>query len=202
VNVLNERSYRDAIALAQRQLQAAEADLSVGQSKLTAYRQSRGDINPQATGQAQIELVSALTAQLAGARAQLNALGGAISHSSPQYQVLAARVRGLEGQVAAQQGRLAGSGRAIASGISGFENLQLRQQFLAKRYEAAAASLDRARDQALRQQLYLVRVVDANKPVKALYPERWRILATVVIGLLLAYSIGWLIVAGVREHAA
>ena len=39
-------------------------------------------------------------------------------------------------------------------------------------------------------------------PVKALYPERWRVLATLLIGLLLAYSIGWLIVAGVREHSA
>ena len=97
---------------------------------------------------------------------------------------------------------LTGSSQAIATDIGGFENLQLRQSFLAKRYEAAAASLDKARDNALRQQLYLVRVVDANMPVKALYPERWRILATVVIALLLAYSIGWLIVAGVREHAA
>ena len=39
-------------------------------------------------------------------------------------------------------------------------------------------------------------------PQKALYPERGRILLTVLIALLLAYAIGWLIVAGVREHAA
>jgi capsular polysaccharide transport system permease protein len=39
-------------------------------------------------------------------------------------------------------------------------------------------------------------------PVKSTYPERWRILGTVVVALLLIYSIGWLIVAGVREHAA
>jgi len=44
--------------------------------------------------------------------------------------------------------------------------------------------------------------VNPNMPVKALFPERWRILATVLISLLLVYSIGWLIVAGVREHAA
>jgi len=44
-------------------------------------------------------------------------------------------------------------------------------------------------------------VVDANRPVKAMFPERGRILATVMIVLFLVYSIGWLLVAGVREHA-
>lgn len=202
VNILNTRSYNDSIANARRQLAQAEADLAQVQVRLTQFRQRRADIDPQASGQAQIGLVSGLNTQLAVARAQLAAMGNAISRSSPQYQALSARVAALSGQVAAQSGRLAGGGRAIANDISGFEALQLRQQFLGKRYEAAAASLDKARDQAIRQQLYLVRVVDANMPVKALYPERWRILATVVVALLLAYSIGWLIVAGVREHAA
>jgi capsular polysaccharide transport system permease protein len=202
VNQLNQRSYRDAIRMAERQLAQAETDLGAIQGQLTSFRQSRREIDPEASGQAQIGVVAGLNGQLAAARAQLSAMGQAIDHGSPQYRALAARVGALQAQVNAQAGRLAGGSGAIASNIGGFERLQLRQQFLAKRYEAAAASLDKARDQALRQQLYLVRVVDANRPVKALYPERWRILATVVISLLLAYSIGWLIAAGVKEHAA
>lgn len=202
VNKLNVRSFNDALANARNQLADAETQLAQVQGRMTRYRQASRDIDPQASGQAQIGLVSGLTAQLAASRAQLAAMGAAISKSSPQYQALAARVSALQGQVNAQSGRLAGGSQAIAADIGGYENLQLRQQFLAKRYEAAAASLDKARDNAFRQQLYLVRVVDANMPVKALYPERWRILLTVVIALLLVYSIGWLIVAGVREHAA
>ena len=202
VNLLNVRSYQDAIAMAQRQLADAEQALTASQGQLTAFRRTRGDIDPQASGQAQIGLVTGLTAQLSTARAQLSAMGGMINASSPQYRALASRVAALQAQVNAQSGRLTGGNHAIANDISGFQGLELRRQFLAKRYEAAAASLDKARDQAIRQQLYLVRVVDANQPVKALYPERFRILATVVIALLLTYSIGWLIVAGVKEHAA
>jgi capsular polysaccharide transport system permease protein len=37
-------------------------------------------------------------------------------------------------------------------------------------------------------------------PVKPLFPQRGRILATFVVILLLVSSIGWLIAAGVREH--
>ena len=202
VNILNVRSFNDALAMSQRQLAEAESNLAAAQGRLTSFRQTRRDIDPQASGQAQIGLVTTLSGQLAAARAQLNAMGSMISPSSPQYQAVASRVRALQAQVSSQSGRLTGGQTAIAADLSGYEGLRLRQEFLAKRYEAAAASLDRARDQAVRQQLYLVRVVDPNMPVKALFPERWRILITVVVVLLISYSIGWLIVAGVREHAA
>ena len=202
VNVLNLRSYTDALAGSKRQLAEAEDALAASQGKLTSFRQNRGDIDPQASGQAQIALVSTMTGQLAAARAQLSAMGGMIDHSSPQYRALAGRVAALQAQVSAQSGRLVGGSGAIANDISGYEGLRLRQDFLAKRYEAAASSLEKAREQAIRQQLYVVRVVDANMPTKALFPQRVKILSTVVIALLLAYAIGWLIVAGVREHAA
>jgi capsular polysaccharide transport system permease protein len=202
VNVLNQRSYNDAIAQSRVQLADAEAKLEAVQGRLTSFRQTRRDIDPQASGQAQIGLVSTLSGQLSAARAQLNAMGTLISHSSPQYQAVSARVQALQAQVGAQSGRLTGGQQTIANDISGYEGLRLRQEFLAKRYEAAAASLEHARENAQRQQLYLVRVVDPNLPVKSLYPQRGRTLATVVIVLLLVYSIGWLIVAGVREHAA
>lgn len=202
VNMLNERTYSDAIENSRRQLAEAETALAVSDSQMTAFRRNRGDIDPQASGQAQLGLVSSMTGELAKARAQLNAMGGMISHSSPQYQALAAHVNALQAQLGAQSGRLTGSSSAIANDISGYQALEMRRGFLAKRYEAAAASLQGALQQAQQQQLYLVRVVDANMPVKALFPERWRILLTVLIALLLVYSIGWLIAAGVREHAA
>jgi capsular polysaccharide transport system permease protein len=202
VNDLNVRSYNDSIAQSRRQLTETEDALTAMQARMTKFRQSSSDIDPQASGAAQIGLVTSLTGQLATARAQLNGMGGMINHSSPQYQALAKRVQALSAQVAAQSGRLVGSGDAIANDIGGYEELKMRRDFLGKRYEAAAAALQQAREQALRQQLYVVRVVDANLPVKSLYPERGRTLLTVFIALLLTYSIGWLIAAGVREHAA
>lgn len=202
VNILNRRSYEDSIANARRQLDDSEQALKKAEMRLTLFRQARRDVDPQASGQAQIGLVTTLTGQLASTRAQLQSMGRMISVNSPQYQATAARVRALETQVGTQSNRLAGNGpNTIANDVSDYQSLILRQEFLSKRYEAAAASLERARETAERQQLYVVRIVDANMPVKPLFPERWRILSTVVIALLLTYSIGWLIVAGVREHS-
>lgn len=202
VNELNERSYADEIAHARRTLDEAEAALTANDKAMTAFRHKSGDIDPQATGAAQIGVVSGLTAQLAAARAQLQTMSGVISPSSPQYQALAAHVRSMEAQIGAQSGKLTGRSDSITNDVGEYQTLMLRRDFLNKRFEVAAAGVEKAREQALQQQLYLVRVVNPNMPVKALFPERWRILATVLVSLLLVYSIGWLIVAGVREHAS
>ncbi|WP_254602130.1 lipopolysaccharide biosynthesis protein [Sphingomonas bacterium] len=202
VNVLNRRSYADSIAMAGRQLRDTENELSQTQIDITRFRKVRSDIDPKALGNAQIGIVSTLTSDLASARAQLAAMGRMINHTSPQYQALAARVSALQAQLSAQSGRLTGNNSAIVNDISGYETLQMRQEFLSKRYEAAAAALEKARDQAQRQQLYVVRVVEPNMSVKALFPERGKIVLTVAVALLILYALGWLIVAGMREHAA
>lgn len=202
VNALNRRAYDDTLAVSRRQLAEAEQAVAQAQGAMTRFRQGRRNFDPPTSGEAQIRLVSNLTATLAAARAQLASMAGTIAPSSPQYRATAARVRALEAQVGAQSGRLAGSGPTMASDLGAYEALRLRQDFAAKRYAAAAAAVEKAREQAQKQQLFVVRVVEPNMPQKALYPRRWTILATVFCGLLLLYGIGWLIAAGVKEHAA
>ena len=202
VNTLNDRLYQTGLGVAREPLAEAEAGVTRAQRALTAYRQGRRNIDPQATGEAQVGLVSQLQAQLSAARAQQAALGASLSTSSPQYQAAARRVTALAAQVGAQEGRLTGGRNNIAGSIGGFEELQLRQNFAAKRYDAAAASLQKAREQAQRQQLFIVRVVEPNLPQKAEYPKGLKTVLTVFFALLLAYAIGWLIAAGMKEHAA
>ena len=201
VNELNERTYRDSVSSARAQLADAERAAAIIQSRITSFRQNRGDIDPAGTGEAQIQMVAAMTASLSAARAQLAAMGALISPSSPQYLALQQRVRSLERELAGQSGRLTGTGSTIAGNLGGYEDLKVRQDFVAKRYEAAAANLEKAREQVGRQQLYLVRIVEPNRPVKSQFPQRHRTVLTVMIGLMIAYMIGWLLVAGVREHA-
>lgn len=202
VNVLNHRAYDSTLKLARMQLAEAETALAQSQAAMTNFRQGRRIIDPVAIGQAQIGVVSGIQTSLAQARAQRAAMAGTIAPSSPQARALDARIRALEGQLGAEQARLAGGGNAIASNVGDYQGLQLRQQFASKRYDDAAASLQRAREQAIRQQLFVVRVVEPNLPVKALYPKSLRVVGTVFVGLTLCYALGWLILAGVREHAA
>ncbi len=202
VNRMNTRRYGDAVAAAQAQLQTAEQRISQIQGRITSYRQQGRDIDPEASGETQLRLVSGLKTQLAAAQASLAAMSGTISPSSPQYVALRRRVASLQGVIASQSSELTGGNRTIASNLGGYERLRVQQEFAAKNYAAASAGLIKAQEDATRQQLYIVRVVDANMPVKSLFPQRARIVLMTFIALCVAYGIGWLILAGVREHAA
>ncbi|TGX48692.1 capsule biosynthesis protein [Sphingomonas gei] len=202
VNAFNQRLLENRLAAARESLETAERGVDESQAALTGFRQSGRDIDPERTSAARITMVTQMQAELAQARAQLNSMAGAIRRDSPQYVTMAARVRALEQQVGAAESSLTGSRQATAAGLGQFENLRLKQEFSAKRFETAAAALDAAREQAVRQQLFLVRVVEPNLPGKALYPKRLKLIATVFFALLLVYAIGWLILAGIREHAA
>lgn len=202
VNAMNRRSFDDAIRVTRAQLDEAEKDVEDIQVKLTRFRQTERDIDPLNSGAEQTRLVTGIETQLATARAQLASMGSMISTTSPQYRAMAARVHALAAQVSQQNQRLTGGNHAIAADIGDYEGLKIRQDLAAKRYEAAAASLQHAREDALKQQLFITRVVEPNMPVRSLYPDRWAILATVFVSLLVIYGLGWLIAAGVREHAA
>jgi capsular polysaccharide transport system permease protein len=202
VNEMNERSYRDAVQLADRQLNEARANLTQVQAQLTGFRQREQDVDPTNSANAQIQLNAELRGNLATLSAQRATTAATIGTNNPQFQALDRQVRSLQGQLAQQEGRLTGGAGAIASGLGNYEQLRIQQGLLAKQYDAAAAAYETARQQAVRQQLYIVRVVDANMPVKSLYPKRAITLLTMFIVLTVLFGIGWLIAAGVREHAA
>ncbi len=201
INQLNVRTYRDQISSAAKELDDANTALSQAQETLTGFRRQHQDIDPEGSGKAQIGLVSQLTGNLVTARARQRAMQGVISPDSPQYRAITAQVRALETQIAGQSNRIAGTGPSIAASLGDYENLVIRRENAARRYTAVAAQYDQSRADAERKQVYLIRVVNANMPVKSLYPERGTTVLTVFFSLALAYGIGWLLLAGVREHS-
>ncbi len=201
INTLNERTYRNQISDARRELRLAEENLSEQQLLLKNFRTDERDIDPAGSGKAQLALVTEVQGNLVAARSKLESMGRFLSKSSPQYRALASQVVSLEAQVAGQSSRLAGQDTSIASSLGDYEDLMIRKEFAAQRYAAAATAFETSRAEALKQQLYLTRVVNPNLPVKSLYPERLRIVATVFFSLLMAYAIGWLLAAGVKEHS-
>jgi capsular polysaccharide transport system permease protein len=78
----------------------------------------------------------------------------------------------------------------------------MARDFARGSYNSALTSLDQARAAVLKQQYFLSRSVQPNLPEDALFPKRWLIPLSVFLALLISYGIGWLIVAGFREHAA
>lgn len=136
------------------------------------------------------------------ARAEMEAIAAQIGSNNPQYKALQSRAEAINGQLSSQEGFLVGNSRSIAARLGNYQDLELRREFESKRYAAAAAALESAREQATRQQLFVVRLVEPNMPQKATYPKAVKSIFTVFLSLAVAYGIGWLLLAGVREHSA
>jgi capsular polysaccharide transport system permease protein len=157
-------------------------------------------VDPEGSAEAQLKLVTELRKEEAMARAEMEAIAAQIGTNNPQYQALQSRAAAINGQLSSQQSFLVGNSRSIATRLGDYQDLELRREFESKRYAAAAAALESAREQATRQQLFVVRLVEPNMPQKATYPKGIKTVFTVFLALALAYGIGWLLAAGVREH--
>jgi capsular polysaccharide transport system permease protein len=202
INSFNDRALDAVMRNALGDVDVAERDLTAAQQALTRFRQGTRDIDPRLNIEGTASISAELEAQILRVRAQLQSARASLAPGSPQLQALQARLSALEAQQSGLRSRLAGSSGSLAPRLAGYEELQLRQQFAAKRYEAARTGLELARAQALKQRLFVVMVVTPNLPEKSLYPERFTLLGATLVALLLVYGIGWLLLAGVREHTA
>ena len=200
VNRLNERARSNAVKNAEIQLRIAEKAVADAQTQVLEYRNRELMIDPEKTSGAMFESLSRLQEEQQATRLRIAELSRR-SPNSPLLGDLRDRVRELDLQVVQQRRRLAGGTTSMAPKISEYEQLTLRQELATKEYSSALASLESSRADARRQQIYLDRVVTPNLPDRALYPRRIRAVFIVFVTCFLVYSIGALLIAGVREHA-
>lgn len=201
VNRLNERAHGNAIRDAESEVKLAESHVVEAQQNLLGYRTREDMLDPGKSSIAILETVAKLQTELVATQTRLAEIDNN-SPGSPLRSGLQSRVSALQQQVQSQQSRLTGSGgSSMAPKIPEYEQLMLQQEFSAKELASAMASLESSRAESRRQQIYLDRVVEANLPDKATFPKRLISVLVVFISCFIAYAIGKLLLAGVREHA-
>jgi capsular polysaccharide transport system permease protein len=156
--------------------------------------------------QAAVTLRGQMETALAQSRAELTERLNFMRPDNPALQATRNRIEALERQIAAERmrhtGTTAGSdGAVLARQLANYERLMLEREFADKQLASATASLENARLEAQRQQLFLSRIVEPNLAVYALYPRKLVNVATILVGLTIFYGIGWLLIVGMREHA-
>lgn len=201
VNRMNDRARRDAITVAQSEVDRSEQRITDVQAALTKFRLKQNTLDPTKTSTGLLDLIGRMSQESASSKAQLSELIRT-SPQSPQIPGLRNRIGALDRQIAEEQRKIVGGDSSIANTLADYERLILSREFADKSLTSAIGSLETARVEAQRQQLYLERVVEPDLADDALYPRRVVSIATVLLACLLIYGIGWLMVAGVREHTA
>lgn len=201
INRLNDRARQDAIRYTQVEVTDSEARLAAMQKRLTDFRNRETLIDPSKQSAAALDLIARLSDDVADNKARLAALD-AQAPQSPQVEALRANVAAMERQVSDERARIVGSDSSMAPRIAQYEQLLLEREMAAKMLASATTSLENAKIDAQRQQLYLERIANPNLPDHPLYPKRIRsfLLLLAICGA--CYWIVRFFTNQVLEHAA
>lgn len=199
VNRLNVRGRQDLIRYAENEVQSAKDSSRQAAVRLARFRNAQGVVDPDQQAKVQLQMISKLQDELIASRSQLMQLE-AYAPRNPQVPVLQTKIQSLSHAINVEMGKVTGGDRSLAQSAVQFERLQLESVTADKQLAAAIASLEEARNEAQRKQAYVERIVDPELPDAPLEPRRIRgILTTFIFGLI-AYGIGSMLLAGMREH--
>ena len=200
INQLNERGRQDMIKFATSEVADAEQNAKNAALALAVFRNDKVVFDPERQSTLQLQLTSKLQDEIIANRTQLAQLRS-IAPDNPQIDALKKRVASLKSEMHEEMAKVAGDNTSsLTNKAAEYERLALERVFADKQLASAVTSLELARNEAQRKQLYLERVVQPNKPDVALEPRRIRaIFTTFVLGLIVMGVLS-ILLAGVREH--
>lgn len=199
VNRLNERGREDLIKSATAEVADAEKKSKTAATALSAYRNAKGVVDPERQATAQLQQVAKLQDELIATKTQLAQLK-TYTPQNPQIQALELRARTLQTEMDLETNKVTGGDRSLANKAAEFQRYALDREFADRQLASALASLESARNEAQRKQVYIERIVQPNTPDIAIEPKRVRgILATLAMGLI-TWGILSMLLAGIREH--
>ncbi|MCG7351224.1 Wzz/FepE/Etk N-terminal domain-containing protein [Roseomonas mucosa] len=203
VNKLGDRARENTLNVARAEVTRAEQRVIAAREAVTDFRVRERLVDPASEAKASLEIVAKLEATLTQARAELIEKTAYLRPGNPELRNVQNRIDALERQIAIERARITADGRqALPQQLAGYERLLLEREFADKQLASATASLETARVDAQRQALFLARVVEPNMAQEAEYPKAGFILGSLFAILCVLYAMGWLVVAGVREHAS
>jgi len=204
VNDLSSRARRDTVQHAEDEVAQAETRLKSVLGDIRDFRNREGLIDPGKTADATATLATKLRDELIKANSQLATQKAFVGDEAPVIRVLKARIRALETQQRGLAHEMTDSGKssgtALSRSLGSYEQLEVERKFAEAAYQRALERLDRARDNADHQHIYIASFVPPSLPEMALYPRRWRSLGVVALIAFAVWAIGSLTVQSVRDH--
>lgn len=203
VNRMMSQAQQDRIDMSSRELARAEERLTEARKSLLDLQGERAEIDPRASAEAVLSVRSSLEAELASARAELNAMRATLQPGTPQIAAQQQRVSALASQVRQQTGRLAARSPDgdLSADIAAFEPAVAEKEFAQRAYESALTSLELARIEASRQHRYLVTISRPSSPAEPSHPRPFLAILTVFVLSFALFGIASLLIASMREHA-
>ncbi len=201
INTLNVRAHNDSIAYAEALVKESNARLADVERRLAQYRDKEMILNPEKESGASMEILAKLSTEISRLEAAL-AQQLAQTPDSPAITPMREKIKSFRVELEKQRQSIAGGANSIASKLEGFERLTLERELAAKGLAAAIIELERSRQFAQTQRIYLQTIVEPNF---ADLPTRPRRLLSIIAVLVLSLCFYWIVkslIDIVLEHQA
>ena len=161
VNQMNQRSFDNGLAVANRFVADATKEVDSAEADLKAYRNASGSIDPQAVAASKLQVISGLTTQLAQIQATI-AQQAALAPRSPSLASLRAQAQSYRREIEKRNLEIAGSSGSEFEKLATYDELTTRRDLVAKALALAVAQRDEARQDVQRQHLFIQVISSPN----------------------------------------
>jgi len=199
VNEMNARQRGNTIASSQKEVGAAEEKIRNIGLQIADYRNKQKLLDPLKQSVPMLRDIDQLKAMLTATRLKV-AQVTKFAPNTPLLPVYQRRIEILKAEIAQAQGDITGSDSSLVPKITEYDDLVTQKEVAERELVTATVSLQAAKVQADRQQLYLDGVAQPDLPD---YPEYPHAIADILIVLatgLGIYAMGILLISGAREH--
>ncbi|MGI4952456.1 MAG: hypothetical protein ACRYGM_11665 [Janthinobacterium lividum] len=199
VNRMNDRQRENAMRDAKKEVTLAEERLQGIAGQIAGFRNREAILDPNKQSVPMLAAITDLQAALTKVNLQISQL----TVSSPRSPLISEYQRrgiALQQQIDQAKVKITGNDSSMVPKMMAFDMLTLQRELADKQLVSATTSLETARVQAERQQLYLDLIVQPNMADYAAYPKRFASLAIVFASALGIYLLGTLMISAAREH--
>lgn len=202
VNRLSRRAQDDALNLARQEVESYRERAIAALDALQSFQERAKQVDPQAFAQARAEIQTGLEQELTQLQAQLDVLRKNLPEDAPGITQIKDRLSVMERQLATERVRstISDTGESAAAILNEFAKLRLESEFATQAYMSSLASLESARLEAIRQNLYLETFVSPHLPQVAEYPRSILNTVLVLVVAIMVWAIGGLFISAIREH--
>lgn len=205
VNDMSARGHDDVLAYATKEVAASDAKLQAAQATIATYRNQHAVLFPEMQATSDTLVEGKVRDNLIEAQTAYNAqLARGASTDSIQMRILGDRIAATQTALRGVHDGLAQSNTtsdaSLASVLSEYGVLHLREEIAAKVYERALMALQDARNAASQQGVYLAAFVRPGLPQESTYPIRWRVILETALLSFVGWCLLQLLYHGIRDH--
>lgn len=197
-DVVRKETLRDS----ENDLKEAEDDVRKARMAMTNYQVQTGTIDPTASAMGTATGMAGMQQEIVESRVMLSEMLSYDRPDAPEVKQLQARIAGLEGQIAAQQQKIADvkARDSITQRLRDFEGLMISTDYADRKFVAALEAYDAAKGLANQRETFIVPVVPPTLPQDPALPHRMTAFLETLLVLIAVYGIVALAIAGIRDH--